>query len=266
MPRYGGFGAGDTEAPPDEMAPQIEWDDFMTYVLGSSDPMLRYAQNHHVGLIGPTESGKSTLVHGVLPLRSYVTFYGTKIKDPVLQSYADSGQYTRLLDWPPMKGRGLFRKPATAQEMPRRLLWPDVSSLSQVMGLAPVFQRATNDIYGQGGWTVVWDEFWMQCDILKMRQTAKIMLQQARSNDISMVMGAQRPAWIPPELYDQTRHLFFWRDNDRRNLDNIGNVGWLNADVIRGFVARLEPYQVLYVNNRTGYMYRTRAPELGLAA
>lgn len=265
MPRYGGYGGGEMLAPPDELAPVIDWDDFMTYVLGSPDPQLRYAQDQHVALIGPTESGKSTLLHGILPLRSYVTMFGTKVKDRTLQSYVDSGYFTRLYDWPPVKGT-LIKKPVTAAEMPRRLLWPDVSELSQVMGLAPVFNRAVDDIYGQGGWCVVWDEFWLQCEILKMRQTAKILLQQARSNDISMVMGMQRPAWIPPEVFDQTRHLFFWRDNDKRNLDRIGNIGWLNAEPIRAFVANLEPYQALYVNNRTGYMYRTRAPELGLAA
>ena len=254
------------ELPPDEMAPVIEWDDFMTYVLGSSKPELRWSQSHHMALIGPTESGKSTALHGMLPLRDYVTMFGTKIRDRTLDSYVDSGYFTRIYDWPPKVRRGLGTRRATAAEMPRRLLWPDVTSLEAVPSMAPVFERAVSDIYGQGGWCVVWDEFWLQCEILKMRQTAKILLQQARSNDISMVMGMQRPAWIPPEVFDQTRHLLFWRDNDELNLKRIGGVGWLNSGPIRAFVANLEPYQILYVNNRTGYMYRTRAPELALAA
>lgn len=253
------------ELPPDEMAPVLEWDDFMTYVIGSSRPEMRWAQDHHMALIGPTESGKSTALHAMLPLRSYTTMFGTKVKDRTLSSYVDGGYFTRIYDWPPTKGR-LVKQPVTAAEMPRRLLWPDVSELRQVMGLGPVFERAVDDIYGQGGWCVVWDEFWLQVEILKMRQTAKILLQQARSNDISMVMGMQRPAWIPPEVFDQTRHLFFWRDNDELNLKRIGGVGWLNAGPIRAFVANLEPFQILYVNNRTGHMYRTRAPELALAA
>lgn len=249
------------ELPPDEMAPVIEFDDFMTYVVGSSDPAMRWAQDQHVALIGPTESGKSTALHAMLPLRRYVTFFGTKIKDKTLQSFVDSGEYERLQDWPPTKGWPV-KKPVPARDMPRRLLWPDVNSLDAVMKLEPVFRRAVDDIYGQGGWCVVWDEFWMQCEILKMRQTAKILLQQARSNDISMVMGMQRPAWIPPEVFDQTRHILFWRDNDERNLNRIGSIGWLNAGPIRAFVANLEPFQFLYVNNRTGNMYRTTAPAI----
>jgi energy-coupling factor transporter ATP-binding protein EcfA2 len=261
------YGQLDTirDLPPDEMAPVLEWDDFMTYVVGSSDPTLRWAQNQHMALVGPTDCGKSTALHGMLPLRNYVTFFGTKIKDATLSGMVEQGDFERIGDWPPMKGRRPFRREVTADEMPRRLLWPDVSSLEAVPGLAPVFQRATSDIYGQGGWCTVYDEFWLQCEILGMRQTAKIMLQQARSNDISLVMGMQRPAWIPPEVFDQTRHLLFWRDNDELNLKRIGGVGWLAAGPIRSFVANLDPYQLLYVNNRTGNMYRTTAPELKAA-
>ena len=250
------------ELPPDELAPVLEWDDFMTYVLDSPKPERRWAQNQHMALIGPTDSGKSTTLHAMLPLRDYVTMFGTKIKDDTLAGYIEDGTFARIPDWPPMKGWGPWRKPYSAREMPRRLLWPDVTSLEAVQGLGPVFQRAVNDIYGKGGWCVVWDEFWMQCEILKMKQTAKILLQQARSNDISMVMGMQRPVWIPPEVFDQTRHLMFWRDNDEPNLKRIGGVGWLNAGPIRAFVANLDPFQVLYVNNRTGDMYRTTAPPL----
>lgn len=249
------------ELPPDDMAPVLEWDDYLTYVMDSNDRALRWAQDQHMALIGPTESGKSTALHGLLPLRSYVTMFGTKVKDRTLQSYVDSGEYVRLKDWPPVTGR-VKKRVVTAQEMPKRLLWPDVTALEAVPDLGPVFERAISDIYGQGGWCVVWDEFWLQVEILKMKRTAKILLQQARSNDISMVMGMQRPAWIPPEVFDQTRHLLFWRDNDELNLKRIGGVGWLNSGPIRAFVANLEPFQILYVNNRTGHMYRTRAPEV----
>jgi hypothetical protein len=254
------------DLPPADMAPVLEWDDFMTYVIGSPDPALRWAQNQHMALIGSTDCGKSTALHAMVPLRKYCTFFGTKIKDATLDSFIDNGDFTRITDWPPRHSWLRLRKPVSAGDMPRRLLWPDVSTLEAVPALAPVFNRAVSDIYGQGGWCVVWDEFWLQCEILKMRQTAKILLQQARSNDISMVMGMQRPAWIPPEVFDQTRHLLIWRDNDELNLKRIGGVGWLASGPIRAFVANLDPYQALYINNRTGHMYRTTAPQLALAA
>ena len=113
---------------------------------------------------------------------------------------------------------------------------------------------------------MVWDEFWMMTRILGLEEESRIFLQQARSNDISFVMGAQRPSRIPLEMFDQSRHLFFWRDNDERNLKNISGIGWLAAKPIMHLVANLEPHQVLYINTRSGVMYRTKAPAVAVAA
>lgn len=244
------------EVPPDTMAPEITWDQFSKLVFD-------WRQGQHVAMVGPTESGKSTLTYAILPRRKYVTFFATKPRDRTLDQFADRGGFVRIEDWPPMAGR-LSKKPVSAEQMPRRLLWPDATQMGPetLANQQATFRRAFHDIYGQGGWCTVWDEFWMMCSILEMEKEARIMLQQARSNDISFVIGAQRPSRIPLEVFDQTTHLFFWRDNDQRNLERIGGIGWLDANPIRAFVANLQPHQVLYLNARTGWMYRTTAPEL----
>ena len=248
------------ELPPDELAPVISWDDFRTYVLS-------WKQGQHIGLIGPTESGKSTLTFSILPDREYVTFFATKPADPVLDQFATQGGYERTPTWPPVRRKWWGgKRPARADESPRRLLWPGAANLDSISVQRRQFHKATSDIYSEGGWTVVWDEFWMMCQILKMEQHARILLQQARSNDISFVMGAQRPSRIPLELYDQATHLAFFRDNDEVNLKRISGVGWLASGPIRGFVSNLNPHQILYINTRKGWMYRTTAPKLGLAA
>jgi hypothetical protein len=244
------------ELPPDDLAPVLEWDDFLDYAF-------EWRQGQHVGLVGPTESGKSTLTYAILPMRKYVTFFATKPKDGVLETFADRAGFEKITDWPPKVGK-VLKRTASADEMPRRLLWPDAGTIGAVHHQEKVFRKAIAEIYAQGGWTVVWDEFWMQTQILKMEQEARILLQQARSNDISFVMGAQRPSRIPVEVYDQASHLMFWRDNDELNLKRMGGIGWLAAGPIRAFVANLEPHQVLYVSTRTGNMYRTTAPELAL--
>jgi hypothetical protein len=243
------------EAPPDSMAPVLPWDDFMTYAFD-------WDQDQHVGVIGPTDSGKSTLTYAILPQRDYVTFFATKPADRVLEQYASQGGYMRSEDWPPRHNLWRGRRPLTHSEAPRRLLWPDATTLYAQPRQQEVFRRAFEDIYTSGGWCTVWDEFWMMCSILDMEQEARIMLQQARANDISFVMGAQRPSRIPLELYDQASHLFFFRDNDEANLKRIGGIGWMAANPIRYFVATLEPHQVLYIHTRKGWMYRTTAPEL----
>lgn len=242
------------ELPPDSMAPVIGWDDFMDFVFD-------WKQDEHVGLIGPTGSGKSTLTYAILPKRKYIVFFATKPQDKVLAKFADKAGFVRTEEYPPKTGR-IRKRAATPDEVPRRLLWPDATTLGSVDRQRKVFGEAFEQVYSEGGWCVVWDEFWMMTSILKLEKEARIMLQQARANGMAFVMGAQRPSRIPLELFDQASHLFFWKDNDEVNLNRIGGVGWLSSGPIRAFVANLEPHQVLYVHTRKGWMYRTTAPEV----
>ena len=245
---------------PDDMAPVLEWDDFLTYVLD-------WRQDQHLGLVGPNGQGKTNLAYHLLELRRFITYFAIKTQDRSLDAYAAHGGYERLLDWPPVKGRWLFRREVTPAEMPRRLLWPDATQLNSEPEQIRVFSKALSDIYTQGGWCPVFDDYWYLAHILGFEKQTKKFLANARSNYIPMVVCAQRPAGNRlVELFDQATHLFFFRDNDEPNLKRISGVGWLSSDAIRALVANLEPYQFLYVNTRTGWMYRSRAPELALAA
>lgn len=247
------------EQPPDDTAPHLEWDDFRTYVFD-------WKQNQHVGVIGPTEQGKTNLTYHLLDYRDYVTFFAIKTQDETLDAFAAHGGYQRIHDWPPMKGRWTKRS-YSAEEMPRRLLWPDATQLDSEPEQKRVFSKALRDIYARGGWCPVFDDYWYLAHILGFEKDTKKFLANARSNYIPMVVCAQRPAGNRlVELFDQSTHLFFARDNDEPNLKRIGGVGYLSSDLIKAHVAHLEPYQFLYVNTRKGWMYRTRAPELALAA
>jgi hypothetical protein len=254
-------GAAARERPSDRLAPVLSWDDFLTWVFD-------WRQNQHIAMIGPTDSGKSTLTYQILPFRRFVTFFATKPRDHVLDQFAAAGGFVRIDDWPPYhpkngrtsKGMLRHRRPVSAVDMPRRLLWPDATTIFSPPHQREVFHRAFSDIYTDGGWCVVWDEFWHMTNILKLEQEARIMLQQARSNDISFVVGAQRPSRVPLEIYDQSTHVFFWRDNDEINLKRMSGIGWLASGPIRAFVANLDPHQVLYVKTRSGAMFRTTAP------
>jgi len=238
---------------PENLAPELDWSYFMNNVFD-------WKQDEHVAEIGPTGTGKSNLTYQILPLRNYVTYFATKPRDETLEKFSKKAGYKRLHDWPPVKGRGPFRHEITAQEMPRRILWPDARQLGATDRQAEIFERACRDIYAHGGWCVVWDEFWYMCQILKLEQSARIFLQQARANKIAFVIGSQRPSRIPLEVFDQATHLFFSRDNDERNLERISGIGWLASDPIRYLVASLQRYQFLYVNTREGWMYRVRCP------
>lgn len=245
------------EKPPDDMAPVIPWDDFMSYVFD-------WKQNQHVGLVGPTEQGKTNLGYHILMLRKYVAYLAIKPYDETLEKFASTGGYQRIEEWPPTKKRFMrSAREISAEEMPRRLVWPDATQLNSETQQREVFQHALDDIYASGGWATVLDDYWYLAHILKFELYAKKMLMNARSNDIPLLLAMQRPAGNRMvEVFDQSTHLFFFRDNDELNLKRIGGVGYLASEPIRLLVANLERYQFLYINTRDGSMYRSTAPEL----
>src|SRR6185437_8057351 len=121
---------------------------------------------------GPTGTGKSNLTFAILPYRKYITFFGTKPRDKTLDKFAVKGGFKRIQDWPPKKGKGPLKRELTADEMPRRLLWPNARVIGAIDQQREIFAKAIADIYAQGCWCVVWDEFWYMCTLLKLEQEA----------------------------------------------------------------------------------------------
>lgn len=226
-------------------APRVPWDIFLTRVFEWED-------GEHVGLIGPTGQGKTTLLNNMLPLHPFVVVMVTKPKDRVMQALVDRQGWHKMERW-------IGLDPI---QFPHRVLWPDATGLDSHDYQAAVFHDAFEKIYREHGWTVAIDELWYMDNVLHLDRDIKTYLLQARALDISLLMATQRPAWVPVEVYSQSTHLFFWRNNDETDLKRISGIGWRSADLIRLTVANLEDHQFLYVNTRTGAMARSRCPEI----
>lgn len=228
------------KAPPAPVE-HVDWDTFVR-------ERFAWRQGEHVSLVGPTGAGKTTLALAILPLRSYVTVLATKPVDPVLTRLRRRG-YVKVPAWPP---------PPTAQ---RVLLWPKFRGRPDL----PTQRRAVSDalveMFAVGGWTVYADELAYLCQMLKLDTDMRLLWQQGRALKLTIVGGTQRPAWVPLELYSQATHLFFWRANDKRDLDRIGGIGSMNPAVVREQVVNLPEYAVLHVNTRAGTMVTTRVDD-----
>lgn len=245
----------------DALAPVMEWEDFYNNVF-------HWQQDQHAGIIGPTDTGKTNLAYNILPKQPYRTIFGLKPKDKTLQALVTKsaisrkyGSYKVFPEW----------KKEASEVSPRRLLWPkahlsDLGSLMSGRGspsiVAQIFGDAMAAIYRDPGWCVFADDLWFMCNVLGLDQLVRIYLMMARSLPVPLLVASQRPAWIPLEVYDQSSHLFFARDNDEQNLSRISGIAYRSAEDIVRIVANLPMYQFLYLNVRTGYMCRVTPPDV----
>lgn len=236
-------------------APRVPWDVFMT-------EHFRWAQGEHVALIGPTGQGKTNLLTQLLPIHPYVVVFATKPRDASMQALIKSADFHGMKPNGQQTGYYPIKQWQSLDpaKFPRRVLWPDAMSLNSVGHQRAVFHHAFERIYREGGWTVALDELWYINNVLKLEMDVKLYLLQARALGISLLAATQRPAWVPLEVYDQSTHLFFFRDNDETNLKRISGISFRSAELVRMVVSNLDRYQVLYVNTRTGEMMRTRSP------
>lgn len=225
--------------------PRKPWDHFLAE--------LEWKQGQHFGLIGPTGSGKTVMSLNLLPLHPYVVAMATKPVDETMDALVNQEGYVKYERWP----NGL-----SARQFPRRIIWPNARRIDAKHVQKEVFHDAFGRIYIDGGWTVFVDELWVMDNTLKLEDDIKTFLLQARSLHISLLAGTQRPAWVPRELYTSCTHLMFWRNNDETDLRSISGIGYLSGDLIRYAVARLEPFECLYINTRTGEMCRTKPPAI----
>lgn len=215
---------------------------------------FRWQQGQHLALIGPTGTGKTALALSLLGRRKYATVFGTKPKDITLDQFAAKFNYKKLEEWSTLDAR----------QYPRRILWPDARDLYSVKNQRTQFKRAFEKIYREGNWTLYLDELWYVAKMLKLEYEVKMFLLQSRSNGISFAVATQRPAWVPLEVYDNSDWIFFYRDNDETNLKRISGISWLSKNLVQSIVARLQRYETLCINTRTGNMVRTKAPHPGM--
>lgn len=222
-----------------ELAPFVPWPAFFE--------QLRWEQGEHVSLVGPTGGGKTTLALALLRKRDGATVaLASKPsgKDPVLLGLRRDG-FKLCTSWPP---------PALTH---RVLLWPKFEEMSDVAEQRRVFLEALEDVFVSGRWCIFADDISWLIKPLNLEAHFRSIWQMGRSLKVSLVVSSQRPAWIPLEAYSQATHVFFWRTNDRRDLDRIGGLGGQDERTIRHLVRHLRHHEVLYVNTRTGQLATT---------
>lgn len=201
----------------------------------------QYRQDQHVTIIGPTDCGKTTLTQRLIVPRGHVVGFGIKYRDDTLAALLKQGWH-RVEQWK--------RRPGSAN---RVLLWPNVDDPAEARKVhSNRFREALADIFKVGAWTVWSDELRYLTQHCRLLDVYQQMYVTSRSNNISLVSAAQRPAWVPLEAYSQAQHLFLYRTGDERDIARIGGLNGTSAKQVAATVASLPFHTFLHVNQRTG--------------
>lgn len=186
--------------------------------------MTGWKQGDHVLFAGPTQSGKSLLARKIVSRgRRYVVVFGTKPKDSTLEAYEDEEGFTRIDHWPPVRRDFKDQEPDSA----RFILWPKIVEVDDLRKHRAVYQKALQNIYVDGGWSVVIDEtLWFSSrDGLNLGGLLGTMAFGSASNRLSMLFLMQRPAGVPRILWQScTTALLFHLGvtNDVREMASLG--------------------------------------------
>lgn len=238
------------------LPPRVPWSAFF--------PRWQWSQGEHVTIVGPTGTGKSTLMRAILHKRydagGAVCVFGTKTEDRTLSTWQRQDGLTRVDSWPPKWPGWWWQRPAGDEWARRVMLWPKIRSTGDVRALGPTFGDALDQMFVARRWCVAIDELWYQAAEMGLSHELKAWWSQGRSSGLTLVGATQRPVDIPLLAYNSATHLFLFADNDPRNLDRISGLGGLPPGEIRRIVDSLPFHDVLYVNTRKRVYLRTRAP------
>lgn len=230
----------------------MPWETFKPRLMADWD------QGQHLSVIAPTGAGKTTIVNELLPRRAGVVTFATKPSGRRDGAPPDS-TLMKLTRLPKAERYTLAREWPVRGNPERVLLWPKFERPgADVPNQTRVFEHALNEIFAAGRWCVNFDEVRYLCETLGLAKLVDQFWQQGRSQKLSVVSCAQRPAWVPRSMYSQATHLFLGRTNDEQDLRSLGGIGFADSKTIRSTVARLDTHDVLYVNSRSGAMAVTR--------
>lgn len=214
------------------MIEHVSWEKFIT--------KFRWTQGEHVTAIAPPGAGKTTLFEALIPYRGYNVIFGTKPADPLYNRIIKNG-FRRVESFSDIKS---FDRNV--------LLWPRMAKTipESIEKQREAFRLALDTIVKQGGWSVWLDESKYIAEMLGLRKEISFCVDQLRSNNSSVICGAQRPAWLPPSVLANASHVFLWKSTNRDDQIKLADIGGIDAKVVREEAKSLNRHEFIYIKTR----------------
>lgn len=214
-----------------------------------------YQKGEHVAIMGPTQSGKTTLAYKLLDRLATPELPAVvlvmKPRDDVVKDWSRLSGFRVTQTWPPVINRAYKQKGGGFGKKQRGwVLWPK-HSLSDIRRddrmLARVFGVALTDCYKRGNRIVFADEIVGLSAELNLKDELKAIWSRGSGMGCGLWAASQRPFEAPLLMYNSSVHLMIFNDSDKRSRDRYKEIGGVDGDIVSRIVMRLRKHEFLYI-------------------
>ena len=194
--------------------PHVSWEE------AAPDFIEAWNQGEHMIAMGKTGRGKTTLVNDILNRRheqreASVLSFVTKHRDATTSDLMGEG-WARITSWPPSYAQRKNRK---------IILWPPYTKASTyARDVRDTFMEAIDEVMEEARWTLYMDEAPYFVESLGLRKSMDELFNQARSNEVTLVAGTQRPVWVSRSMVSQHCWVACFRIGDMEDAKRAGEV------------------------------------------
>ncbi len=199
----------------EEGIPRVGWEEVAPEFIES------WNQGEHMIAMGKTGRGKTTLINDILDRRheqreASVCSFVTKARDKTTSDLLGLGTWSRIKEWPPTYSQRKGRKV---------ILWPPYTKASTyARDVKSTFMHAIDEIMEEARWTLYMDEAPYFVESLGLRKSMDELFNQARSNEVTLVAGTQRPVWVSRSMVSQHCWVACFRIGDMEDAKRAGEV------------------------------------------
>ena len=202
------------------------------------DRYLEIRAGQHFALVGPNGCGKTTvgmrilkMAHEMHPHTRGVALVSKPDKGPRSEGRRATGDRTVAAlvkqhgakitrSWPPVK-------PPWSEEPPYWAFWPRHSMDPEVDDEDHYwrFRDAILSSYKTGDTWVFGDEAYGLTKELGLHRELVTILSKGRSMNAGAILATQRPAYVPPSMFSEAKHLFLWKMSDGAIYERLRELG-----------------------------------------